>query len=56
MKLIMTQIAMKFWQNIQEKRRLMDYCPNIRMGTMFMDTVESKTYEPHKLLLTCCKV
>ena len=31
--------------------RLVDYCSNVSMETMFMNTENSKTNEPHKLLL-----
>ena len=31
--------------------RLVDYCSNVSMETMFMNTENSKTNEPHKLVL-----
>ena len=33
------------------KTRLMDYCPNLSMETIFVKTENSKTNEPHRFLL-----
>ena len=37
------------------KTRLTNYCLNISMETIFMNTENSKTNEPHKLFITCYK-
>ena len=42
--------------SIELKTRLINYCPNISMETIFMKTEKSKANEPHKnFLFICCK-
>ena len=35
------------------KTRLVDYCPNISMKMIFINTENSEKYEPRKFFLTC---
>ena len=38
-------------ENTVKKTRLKNYCPNISMETISMNTENSKTNEPHKFVL-----
>ena len=51
MKLILSQNTMIFWLTIQQKPKLVGYCPKISKGTKFINTESSKTNEPDKLIL-----
>ena len=42
---------MNFWLNIQQKMRLVDYCPNISMETISINTENNKANEPRKFVL-----
>ena len=37
--------------SLEEKTSLVDYCPNISLDTIFMNTKNSKTSERHKFVL-----
>ena len=45
----------EFLAELTIKTRLVDYCPNINIETIFINTESSKTNEPHKSFLNLLK-
>ena len=48
--------AMKYNGLSAEHTRLFNYCPNISMETIFMNTENSKVNEPHKFVLDSSQI